>query len=366
MRFPILNGNSTEINEPEATRMVRSAIDQGVNYLDTAYVYHGGSSEKFLGRALKDGYRDKVKIATKLPIWNVKSEDSFEQLLSEQLERLQTDHIDFYLLHGLGSQTWRGTVKTFDLISKANKALEDGRIRHLGFSFHDNYDAFEEIATGYDKWTFCQIQYNYLDTEKQAGTKGLKLAASLGLAVIVMEPLLGGRLATLPASVQQAVDEFPVKRTPVEWALQWLWSQPEVSLILSGMSTFEQVQDNIKFASRSKVNSFSSDEQGLIEQLQQRFQERVAIPCTDCKYCMPCASGVQIPQIFSIYNDGKFWDNPNMAVHRYNHQLKDGERANECIECGACESICPQAIKITEWLPKVHAELSETSVAATP
>jgi predicted aldo/keto reductase-like oxidoreductase len=230
MRFPTADGDrlSPNIDEAEALRMVHHAIDNGVNYLDTAYPYHGGQSEIVVGKALQGGYREKVKLATKLPVWLVESPADFDRLLNEQLAKLQTDHIDFYLLHALSGPRWRDIVLKHGLLERAEAALADGRIRHLGFSFHDEYEAFEEIVNGTDLWSFCQIQYNYMDTESQAGVRGLKLAASKGLAVVVMEPLMGGRLADPPKDILEAMNHFPTRRSPVEWALQWLWDQPEV------------------------------------------------------------------------------------------------------------------------------------------
>ena len=244
MRFPTTDGErlSPNIIEDEAVRMIHHAIDNGVNYLDTAYPYHGGQSEIVVGKALQGGYREKVKLATKLPVWMVESPADFDRFLDEQLQKLQTDHIDFYLLHALSKGRWQDIVLKHNLLDKAAEALADGRIRHLGFSFHDDYAGFEEIVNGSELWSFCQIQYNYMDTENQAGTRGLKLAASKGLAVVIMEPLLGGRLADPPKDIREAMERFPVQRTPAEWALQWLWDQPEVSVVLSGMSTMAQVE----------------------------------------------------------------------------------------------------------------------------
>jgi len=246
MRLPTSDGErlSPNILEDEAIRMIRRAIDSGVNYLDTAYPYHGGQSEVVVGKALQDGYREKVRLATKLPVWMVESAADFDRLLNEQLAKLQTSYIDFYLLHALSHSRWQDIVLKHDLLTRAEAALADGRIRHLGFSFHDEYEAFEEIVNGSDLWSFCQIQYNYMDTENQAGVRGLKLAADKGLAVVVMEPLMGGRLADPPKDILEVMDRFPARRTPVEWALEWLWVQPEVSVVLSGMSTMTQVEEN--------------------------------------------------------------------------------------------------------------------------
>jgi hypothetical protein len=359
MRFPTPDGNrlSGIIDEAESLRMVRHAIDNGVNYLDTAYVYHDGQSERLLDKALKDGYREKVMLATKLPVWFVESAADFDRLLNEQLQRLQTDHIDFYLLHALSRSRWHEIVLKHDLLTRAEAALADGRIKHLGFSFHDEYEAFEEIVKGSDLWSFCQIQYNYMDTENQAGTRGLKLAASKGLAVVVMEPLMGGRLADPPKDVREAMGRFPVRRSPVEWALRWLWDQPEVSVVLSGMSTMTQVEENLSFADRSAVGSFSAADQALIAKVREKYSKRIVIPCSKCNYCMPCPNGVWIPANFEFFNFAHLYDNVADAQFRYKIFLTEAQRASACIACGVCEELCPQGIAISEQMAKVAALL---------
>jgi predicted aldo/keto reductase-like oxidoreductase len=357
MRLPTVDGKpASAIDEAEATRMVRHAIDSGVNYIDTAYVYHGGESENFLGRALKDGYREKIRLATKLPVWEVNGPEDFDRLLDAQLAKLQTDHIDFYLLHALDKNRWRNTVVKHNLLAKAEAALADGRIRHLGFSMHDDFACLEEILNGSSLFDFCQIQYNYMDIENQAGTRGLKLAASKGLAVVIMEPLLGGRLATPPNDIRAEMEAFPIQRTPVDWALQWLWDQPEVSVVLSGMSTFEQVEQNLQSADQASVGSFGSEAQALIASARAKYQSRTAVPCTKCGYCMPCPAGVNIPGNFDIFNFAHLYENLPDAQQRYQIFFPEPQRANHCVACGACEEVCPQSIPISEWMPKV-AEL---------
>jgi predicted aldo/keto reductase-like oxidoreductase len=360
MRFPTPDGNrlSANIDEAGALRMVRHAIDCGVNYIDTAYPYHGGQSEVVVGKALKDGYREKVWLATKLPVWLVEDPADFDRLLNEQLQKLQTDHIDFYLLHALNRSRWRDIVLKHDLLSQAEAALTDGRIRHLGFSFHDEYESFEEIVNGSDLWSFCQIQYNFMDTENQAGTRGLKLAAGKGLAVVVMEPLMGGRLADPPKDVREAMDCFPARRSAVEWALQWLWDQPEVSVVLSGMSTMAQVEENLLFADRSRSGSFSPDELALIEAVKKKYSARIAIPCSKCNYCMPCPNGVNIPANFEFFNYAHLYDNVADARFKYEIFLAEAQRSGACISCGLCEELCPQGIAISQWMPKVTALLA--------
>ncbi len=359
MRLPTTDSvpSGPDINEPEAIRMIRHAIDNGVNYADTAYYYHQGNSELVLGKALKDGYRERVKVATKLPVWLVNQQADFDRLLSEQLKKLSTDHIDYYLFHALGRNRWKNIVLKYDLLSRAEAALRDGRIHHLGFSFHDSYECFEEIVNAYD-WTFCQIQYNYMDIEKQAGTKGLKLAASKGLGVIVMEPLMGGVLVNPPEIVRSVVDKLPNPYSFTELALKWVWDQPEVSMVLSGMSNMEQVRENLEIAGRSEINSLGSAEQEVISEIREKYRTRIAVPCTNCKYCMPCPNGVDIPVNFELFNHVYLYDDPGVARFRYTIYLTESQRADQCIACGECEEKCPQNIHISEWMPKIDALLS--------
>ena len=252
MRFPTADDQrgSANVDEAEAIRMLRYAIDHGVNYIDTAYPYHDGKSELVVGRALKEGYRDKVKLATKLPTWLVQAPSDFDRFLNEQLSKLQTDHIDFYLLHALNRSSWANIVLKHSLLDQAARALADGRIRHLGFSFHDNYESFEEIVNGSDLWSFCQIQYNYMDIDNQAGTRGLELAAGKGLGIVVMEPLMGGRLADPPQDIRETIATDAAHRSPVQLAFDWVWDQPEVSVVLSGMSTMSQLVENLQIVDR--------------------------------------------------------------------------------------------------------------------
>ncbi|MCD6345515.1 MAG: aldo/keto reductase [Anaerolineae bacterium] len=356
MRLPTLNDDQKQIDEPLATRMIRYAIDHGVNYVDTAYPYHGGASEPFVGRVLQDGYREKVKLATKLPCWLVKESGDFDRYLDEQLERLQTEHIDFYLLHALGEKQWH-IMHDMGVLDWAERALGDGRIRHLGFSFHDTYAAFQEIVDAYDAWTFCQIQYNYMDIDYQAGTRGLKYAADKGLAVVVMEPLRGGQLAqTPPETVARLWAMAAQQRSPADWALQWVWNQPEVSLLLSGMSAMQHVMENVASAERSGVGQLTEAELTLIKGVRAAYQTLSPIPCTDCKYCMPCPNGVNRPGIFEIYNSALMYGHLENARAAY-HWVGKEHQADQCIECGVCEEKCPQGISIIEWLKKAHALL---------
>ena len=294
-----------------------------------------------------------MKLATKLPPGSVKTADDFDRILNEQLKKLQTDHIDFYLLHGMNGKSWQ-KLRDLSVIEWAEKAVADGRFQYLGFSFHDDFDVFKEIVDSYDKWTFCQIQYNYMDVEFQAGTKGLKYAAENGLAVVIMEPLRGGQLAKAPPeSVKKITDQAPVIRTPAEWALQWVWHHPEVSVALSGMSTMQQVVENLESADRSGINHLSEEELAIIDGIREEYFKLSPTPCTNCKYCMPCPSGVNIPAILTSYNDAVMYDDPRTSRFRY-RQLPPDQQADKCEECHECEEACPQEIPISEWLEKAH------------
>lgn len=350
-----------EINEDEAAEMLRYAIEHGVNYLDTAYPYHGGQSELFLGRALKDGYRQKVKLATKMPVWKVTSAADFDTFLNEQLEKLQTDHIDFYLLHGLGKSRWE-LVHNLGVTDWAEKAIADGRIGALGFSFHDNTEVLKTIVDSYDHWAMCQVQYNYMNETEQAGTEGVRYAAAKGLAVVVMEPLLGGRLVNPPLSVQHIWDAAPVRRGAVEWAMQWLWNQPEVSTVLSGMSSMAQMVENVANADREAVGALTPAELALFPKIQEAYKALSPVPCTGCRYCMPCPNGVDIPRNFAVLNDGIMYDKLEASRRGYRFIPRDQTEAilaSSCISCCECEDKCPQAIPISKWMPYIHEVLGE-------
>lgn len=361
MRLPCRDGAamSQNIDEAQAIKMIRLGIDSGVNYVDTAYPYHNGASELVVGKALLDGYRQKVKLATKSPVWLIQKPEDFDTFLNEQLKKLRTDHIDFYLLHALSEERW-GWVQKYKMLERAEAAIKDGRIGHLGFSFHDKHETFPKIIDAYDGWTFCQIQYNYMDTDYQAGRKGLQYAASKGLAVVVMEPLRGGALANPPKSVRAILDASMPARTPAEWALRWVWNQPEVSLLLSGMSAMPQVEENLRIAADSGIDALKPADLEVIAAAKKKFEERTAIPCTRCGYCMPCPNGVDIPFNFELYNAAEVYDDVKTSRFRYSRFLGEGARASACVACRACEPKCPQQIPISEWMPKAAALLAET------
>ncbi|WP_406670665.1 aldo/keto reductase [Methanolobus sp. ZRKC4] len=359
MRLPVKEDHS--IDEEKATQMVRYAIDNGVNYIDTAWPYHMGQSEPFLGRALADGYREKVKIATKQPQWMVKKPEDMDRFLNAQLEKLNTDHIDYYLIHSLAGESWK-TIQDLGVIEFLDRAKADGRIINAGFSYHGASEDFSEVVDGYD-WDFCQIQYNFLDENVQAGKKGLEYAASKGLGVVIMEPLRGGNLVNpVPSQVMDIWNEADVKRSPVEWALRWIWNHPEVTVILSGMSEPSQVEENLRFAKEGLPNSLTEKELGLVSRVAEKYGELMKIGCTGCRYCMPCPEGVDIPSCFEMYNNLQMFGSDDMLMLMYAARLggilggPEKSFASQCIQCGKCLDACPQHIAIPDMLEKVAEE----------
>ena len=354
MRLPVTRDGT--IDEKNATVMLRYAIDHGVNYVDTAYPYHNGASEPFLGRALRGGYREKVNLATKLPSWLIKSRADMDCYLDEQLKRLETDHIDFYLVHGLMKPFWEN-LKPLGVTDFLDDAIADGRIKHAGFSFHDDLELFKEIVDAYN-WTFCQIQYNFMDEQNQAGTEGLRYAADRGLGIVVMEPLRGGMLSKDIPSVNDIWRKASVQRNLSEWALRWVWNHPEVTVVLSGMSSIEQVEQNVAYTESGVPNSLSQEELSLFREAETEYRKRIKVPCTGCRYCMPCSSNVSIPECFEIYNQGCMFNAPDVASINYNIVLGgmltgNPGFASQCQECKECEERCPQGIPIREHLKKV-------------
>jgi predicted aldo/keto reductase-like oxidoreductase len=352
MRLPIINGDASKIDEPEALRMIRYAVDHGVNYLDTAYPYNRGKSEIVVGKALQDGYRERTRLATKMPTWLINSQKDMDKYLSEQLARLQMDRVDFYLFHGLNKERWQ-KLKELDVLKWAEKKMDEGKFSHLGFSFHDEYRVFKKIINSYDGWTLCQIQYNYMDERYQAGTRGLNYAASKGLAVVVMEPIAGGRLAVKPPKeIQELWDKATTKRTPADWALQWVWNHPGVSVTLSGMSTFEQVKENVESANRSGANILADKELSVISQVKRGYKRLGFIGCTGCGYCMPCPEGVNVPEIFSFYNEYYVRNRDDEIKRKYWEHITPESQAKRCARCGRCEELCPQHLQIREILSR--------------
>ncbi|HBN95411.1 MAG TPA: aldo/keto reductase [Firmicutes bacterium] len=360
MRLPTLPGGEGEIDEDKAISMIRRAIDAGVNYLDTAYNYHGGKSEVLVGKAIQGGYRDRVHIATKMPVWALESPEDCERIFHEQLERLGVQKVDFYLLHSLSQDSWHKAVE-YEVLEFLEKVQSEGLIRYVGFSFHDELSVFREIVDSYP-WDLCQIQFNYMDENYQAGLAGLKYAASKGLGVVIMEPLRGGRLVrNLPAEIEELFEGAPSTRTPAEWALRWVANHPEVSLILSGMNRIEEVEENIRIMGEATPNSLTRQEIGLIKKAKDIYTERVQVLCTDCKYCLPCPEDVAIPRIFSMYNDASIYNNFAGSRWFYESLVKKENDAGRCVACGQCEALCPQHIEIIDSLAKAHRAFTADS-----
>lgn len=362
MRLPM---KDNKIDEERAIRQIRYAIDNGVNYLDTAWPYHGGESEVLLGKALKAGYRNRVKIATKLPSWMITSREDMDRFLAAQLKKLVTDHIDYYLLHALNGASW-DTLERFGVIHFLDQAKADGRIVNAGFSFHGLAEDFKRIVDAYP-WEFCQIQYNFLDQENQAGTEGLKYAAAKNMGLIIMEPLRGGNLglAVAPPAIAEMWNEAKVHRTPAEWALRWVWNHPEVIVVLSGMNEEAHIDENLRIAENVQALSMTGEELALIEKVSIRYRELMKVPCTGCGYCMPCPSGVLIPGCFEAFNKMHMFGEVEGVKFSYALRmsgiLADGEPryASQCVECGECLEKCPQQIQIPEFLALIATEMED-------
>jgi predicted aldo/keto reductase-like oxidoreductase len=350
MRFPVINKDPKNIDEEKAIEMLRYAIDNGVNYIDTAYPYHGQASEIFVGKALKDGYREKVKLATKLPIWLVKTPEDCDRFLDEQLKKLDTEYVDLYLVHALDKERFK-KVKELGIWDFMCRAKASGKIKNIGFSFHDDVKTFKEIIDTYD-WDFCQIQYNYMDINSQAGDEGLAYAASKGVPVVVMEPLRGGKLAKNPPDeVMHELQETGM--TPAELALRWVWNHPEVKVVLSGMGAMEQVKENLKTADKAYANSLTPKELKVVSNIRSSYNNRTKVGCTGCNYCMPCPAGVDIPENFSAYNEASVYDELD-SMKKYYNRMDVKNRASACVKCGRCEKLCPQGIEIRKKLEELN------------
>ena len=369
MRLPPRRINRLRAETDESVKIIRSGIDQGINYIDTAWPYHLGDSEKILGHALKDGYREKVKLVTKLPTFLIRKADEFDSYLETQMKRLQTDYLDIYLLHGMDRKHLE-KVKRIGLLDKFEKAKEEGLIKHIGFSFHDTLPVFKEIIDYYD-WDMAQIQYNYMDTGIQATTEGLKYAHSKGIAVVIMEPLKGGKLANPPKEALDLMKESGINRTPVDWALQYLWNRPEVATVLSGMGSQQMVDENCFSADQSGIGSFTEKENDVIQRVANIYREKILVSCTACNYCMPCPVGVDIPGNFAILNNvsmetsrimrfmaGRKYKGMESSPKKVDLEKPNG-RAALCINCGKCLEKCPQHIQIPDELKKVAAILGK-------
>jgi hypothetical protein len=359
MRLPVVSGDEAAIDAAAFDQMLAAALEAGINYLDTAYVYHRGRSESALGAALeRSGKRDRFLLATKSPVWLVKSKDDWDRYLDEQLERLRTDHIDFYLLHALSRDRW-AKIRELGGLGALERAKSSGKIRHIGFSFHDSIDSFKEIIDGYDAWGFCQVQYNYVDTSFQAGDEGLAYAAEREIGVIAMEPLRGGALAAPPPAVREVFAKYPTPRLPYEWALRQVLDRQEISLVLSGMGTVNQIWENAAIAAAARPNALTGGEREILAEARTLYKERERVPCTGCGYCQGCPAGVNIPEVFSLYNAASMFDTRKGTGGWYKVSLvNDGHGAEACVRCGECLSKCPQGIAIPDRLAEAHAYLT--------
>ena len=367
MRLPS-KGFMRGVDEKKAIEIIRFGIEQGINYIDTAWIYHLGQSERVLGMALADGYREKVHVATKLPMFMIRDEDSFDKYLNQQLDRLRVPCIDLYLFHSMDQGNF-AKVKRFNLIDKMEKARQQGKIKYIGFSFHDTLPVFREIIDFYS-WDMVQVQYNYMDIAIQAGSDGLRYAHEKGIAIVVMEPVKGGQLANPPNEAREAMAQAPVSHTPVDWALQFVWNRPEVACVLSGMGSRKMVEENCASADASGAGTLSEAELRVVDTLADIYRKKIVVPCTACRYCMPCPSGVDIPQNFALLNNKAAGAGGNVGsrvklwlITRNYHKLakskKDLPRKNNrgnaslCTRCNACVPKCPQKIQIPDELVKV-------------
>ena len=350
MRFPTKDG---KIDEALSEEMIDIAIKSGVNYLDTAFPYHGGESELFVGKILKKYDRESLYLATKLPIWDVNTLDDAKRLFNEQLTKLDVEYVDFYLIHALDKNRWKKVLE-LNILDYLDELVKEGKIRNLGFSFHDDYPVFEEILK-YRKWDFCQIQYNYIDTDIQAGDKGYELSVELGVPLVIMEPVKGGVLAMLPEDVTAPLKEIRPEASTASWALRWVANHDNVKVILSGMSSYEQVMDNLK--TFEKFEPLTDEEEAAIKGVADTINSRTRNGCTGCRYCMPCPFGVDIPRAFSIWNEYGKYGNERKAVKRYFDETPAEKLADVCQKCGACEAECPQHLNIRDDLDRLHEEL---------
>lgn len=353
MRFPVTKEG--KINEPEAERMLDKAIAEGVNYIDTAYPYHNGDSEPFVGKVLQKYPRDSFYLATKLPVWLVKTVEDVDRLLNEQLERLQTDHIDFYLMHAMGAERWHEMLE-IGCVKRLEQLKAEGKIRYLGFSFHDSYEAFEEILQARD-WDFCQIQLNYMDEEEQAGLKGYELTVKKNIPLVIMEPVKGGSLAMFAEDITEKFHALDAEASVASYALRWVGSLPNVKVILSGMSTMEQVEDNLR--TFKDFQPLSDRENQVIDEVVTLLNSRVQNGCTGCRYCMPCPFGVDIPGSFRSWNTYHMYQNYNVVKWTWENEMGETHQPKNCVKCGKCEKACPQKLSIREDLERVQADLDK-------
>ena len=345
MRLPVIDGDSSKIDEAEAIRMIRYAIDNGVNYVDTAYVYHREKGELLVAKALSDGYREKVLLATKMPFWRMSGPEDMGKMIDEQLAKLATDCIDMYLIHDIHGTNW-DTVLEWKMWDFLVKQREAGKIRFIGFSFHgESAEEFKKVLDKYP-WDFCQLQINYMDKDEQAGTEGFAHAVSKGVPVIIMEPLKGGKLTdVIHPSIQKYWDSLGSDRTPAEWALRWAANLPGVLTILSGMSTMEQVEENIRVLSDADTGMLTEEELAVLDKVADEYRDLIAYPCTNCKYCMPCTADIDIPLMLHLRNMCEIYGNAD-KIKTSEYPFMVSVDASACTACGKCEDECPQHLEI--------------------
>ena len=356
MRLPTRKeGDQDVLDEQRAIALVRRGVDGGISYIDTAYAYHNGQSETLLAKALKDGYRERVTLTTKLATWAVNEEKDMNRLLDEQLRKLDVAYLDFYILHALNHDSF-AKMQSFHYQDFFRQALKDGRIRYTGFSFHDDNAVFHQIMDDFDGWDMAQIQFNYLDDEHQATEEGLRYAGKRGVPVVVMEPLRGGALANPPENVKARMAKNGGRRSAAEWAFAYAADYPEVAVILSGMSNETQLEDNLRIFDRLAPGCLTDAEREQIKGFKQAYLSRMKVGCTGCSYCVPCPQDVRIPAIFRAYNEASMFDHPEAFRSRYAGMIENGGDASRCVGCGRCEKLCPQHLPIPELLAKIDAE----------
>lgn len=358
MRLPVVDGNYSSVDMNCAVPLIRKAIDNGINYLDTAYPYHNGQSEMAISEAIKDGYREKVFIADKLPSWMVNNREDMDKYLNEQLNRLKIDSIDFYLLHSVKENYWDNLISN-GVLEFLDDAIDDGRINYAGFSYHGEIELFFDVIDSYN-WDMCQVQYNIVDQNYQAGREGIRYANTNDVGVVVMEPLRGGTLVrNVPQEIQDIWDESHVKRDPVEWALKFAWDLDDVDVVLSGMNNNHDLNQNLKIADSGYPNSLNSEEKDIIREVKAVYKQRKEVNCTQCGYCMPCPSGVDIPANLQQLNNAYMFQDTENARMNYYMGIKEEERALNCTECGECEKLCPQMVPIQNALKDVCKKFEE-------
>ncbi len=342
------------IDEQASIDLIRYAVDKGINWFDAGYIYAEGHQEVILGKALRDGYRERVHVVTKMPSWLIKTPDDFDRYLDEQLDRLQMNHLDAYLLHGLRVEWWE-KLRDLGVIKWAERKMAEGVFKHFGFSVHDQFPGFKTIVDAYDNWSIAIVQYNFMDVDTQVTTQGIEYAAEKDINLFIMEPLRGGQIADkIPPRVESIWGEAPGDHTPADRAMRWLWDRPEIKVVLSGMKAKWMVDQNVASAINSGPGQMSAEEHDIMARVRDAYRDVDLVPCTQCHYCMPCPHGVNIPRVFELYNDALMFDDFERDRTRYVMMLMNAD-ARRCVECGACEEVCPQSIEIIDWLKHAHS-----------